>query len=227
MLADPDRDLDGSSPATLLADLLERPSAASAFSLYSSRISVGNPALVQLLRAEEPPAKEERARVMAYVLGHLLFNSILRFPGPIMHVAALAAYVAAHPSEGDAIGDMMPTALYRGPFAGSGRFFWQDEVDQTLETLADELGVPFAQGDTIDGWRRRVVEHALDRKVARHACETRCKGARGGFWCPFKLRPVCERDDCSVASSSWIPEGANLSRVEHDFFEEWAPLMGF
>lgn len=227
MLADPERFADDESPATLLADLLDRPAAASPFSLYSSRISVGNPALIQLLRAGQPPSNEERTRVMAYVLGHLLFNSILRFPGPVMHASALAAYVAANPSEGDAIGDMMPTALYRGPFADSGRFFWQDDVDRTLETLAKELDVPFAAGDTIDVWRRRVVERALDRAVSRHACESRCHGERGGYWCPFKLRPVCERDDCSVASSSWIPEGASLSRVEHDFFEEWAPLMGF
>lgn len=225
MLADVDRVLDD-SPAALLADLLGKPEATAPFSLYNSRIAVGNPALVQMLRDDRDPSGGKRNRITAYVLGHILFNTILRFPGPIMHSMALAAYVAASPQEGQAIGDMLPAARYRGPFSDGDRYYWQDDVDIALEQLATELDVPFQSDETIDVWRRRVVERALARPVLRHACANRCNGDRGGYWCPFMQRPVCDREDCSVPSSSWIPEGANLTRVEREFFDEWAPLMG-
>lgn len=214
------------SPAALLADLLGRPQMSGPFALYSSRIATGNSALVQLLRNEVDPSPVTRACVATYVLGHLLFNSILRFPGPIMHRDALCAYIAASQDEGEAVASLFKEARYRGPFAKSGDYFWQDDVDDYIETLASESRVEYNGSVSFDSYRRTVVETRLQRTMKRHDCTNRCHGERGGYWCPFSKRPVCDRDDCSVAASSWIPEGASLCRVERDFFDEWAPLMG-
>ncbi len=213
------------SPAGLLADLLARPRMSGPFALYSSRIATGNSALVQLLRDETDPSLGTRARVATYVLGHLLFNSVLRFPGPIMHRDALCAYVGASRDEGEVIATLFKDARYHGPFAESGAYFWQDDVDDLIEALASENESDYDGSMPLDTYRRSVAETKLGRAVSRHDCG-RCHGERGGYWCPFSKRPVCDRSDCSVAASSWIPEGASLSRLEKDFYDEWAPLMG-
>jgi hypothetical protein len=214
------------SPAALLAHLLDRPQLAPAFALYSSRLALGNSALIEVVRRSHNPDKRERDRVATYVLGHLLFNSILRFPGPIIHRDALAAYLGVALSEGAALAGHFATSRYVGPFGNVADYFWQDEIDRAIEEAANEHGVRFDETMTLDTYRRTVVERALRRELARHACPTRCRGQRGGYWCPFTRRPVCDRDDCSVASSSWVPDGASLTRVERDFHDEWAPLMG-
>lgn len=227
LLADEQLLTDG-SPATLLAELLGEPSVGSSFSLYSSRLTSGNPALIQLLRNAIEDRKDLRVRVATYVAGHLLFNSIMRYPGPILHLDALHAYLAAATNSDLNLDALFDAAKYDGPFAAIGPFFWQSKIDDVIDGLATDKGVSFGQGEaeeSFDQFRRRVVEAALGQPIRRHDCE-RCKGERGGYWCPFTKRPVCDRSDCSVPSSSWIPEGAYLTRVEHDFYEEWATLVG-
>ena len=76
-----------------------------------------------------------------------------------------------------------------------------------------------------DTERRAIVEAEVGRTLGRHACD-RCQGERGGYWCPFAKRPVCERKDCSVGSSNLIPQGAGLTRIERDFYDTWIPLLG-
>jgi hypothetical protein len=216
------------SPATLLADLLGKADAGSSFSLYSSRLTSGNSGLIQLLRNAPEHRDEVRARVATYVAGHLLFNSIMRYPGPILHLEALNAYLAAAPKPDPDLGALFEEARYTGPFSEIGPFFWQGEVDDIVDAIATDKGLSLGQHDpdeTFDQFRRRATEAGLGRPLQRHDCE-RCDGARGGYWCPLTRRPVCDRSDCSVPSSSWIPEGAYLTRVEHDFYEEWATLVG-
>lgn len=218
------------SPANMLADMLGRPAVAGPFSLYSSRLGSGNAALGQLLRSRHTASndlRKLRLNIAAYISGHLLFNSILRYPGPLLHSQALAAYVAAAPEEADRLSEFFASARYQGPFAGLGPYFWQSDIDDKIEQIAREKAIKFESGSTFDVYRRSVVEAVLPGPLTRHPCKERCKGERGGYWCPFTRRPVCDRDDCSLPSSSWIPEGASLTRVEHDFYEEWPVLMGF
>lgn len=66
--------------------------------------------------------------------------------------------------------------------------------------------------------RARDREQQLEvRPLANHVCpRDGCGGRRGGFLCPFTFRTVCTRIDCSIAASGWIPQGAQLSRVERE-----------
>lgn len=194
---------------------------------YFSRVGSANGALVERLqKVAQSPAHadtDDQAQLLTYVIGHVLCNAILKYPGPLLDASVLAAYVSHAPQSAEQISELFLAARYAGPFSEDGRFFWRADVDAFL----DELPRPkqweeFAPADVQN---RRLVELALGGALPRHACD-RCNGERGGYWCPFSQRAVCEQSDCSVASSSWIPDGAWLARVERDFYDEWSPMLG-
>lgn len=215
------------SLASVLSDILGRPRAETQFSAYMSRLGTANSALLEQLRAfaseDVRPEQGDKVRLLTYVLGHVLVNAILKYPGPILSGPGLCAYLTTTSDELQAVAALFEAARYNGPFGADRFLFWRDQVDDILDKLGASLsGQDFeAFGD----FNRAVIENALKRSLANHNCD-RCGGTRGGFWCPFTLRPVCERSDCSVPASSWIPSGAQLSRVERGFYDEWAPVLG-
>lgn len=212
--------------AGVLADLLKRPHLESQFALYMNRLGAANSALLQKLRdfaGPEVPDDAAKVRLLTYVLGHVLLNAIIKYPGPVLSDKALCAYLATVPSEITALEPIFATARYAGPFSASGPAFWRENVDAILDDLGE--GHDADAFESFGDYNRHVVQVALSRELAKHDCD-RCGGVKGGFWCPFTLRPVCERADCSVPSSSWIPQGAQLARVERGFYDEWAPLLG-
>lgn len=214
------------SLAAVLASLLGRPRLESQFAAYMSRLDAANSALLQQLRnfaGEEQPADADKIRLLTYVLGHVLCNAILKYPGPILSRHSLCAYIATTLGEADAIEPLFQDAHYSGPFSAGHSYFWRGDVDRILDGLGGEPDD--TEVASFADLNRRIVEAALGRALAAHDCD-RCGGLKGGFWCPFTMRPVCERADCSVPSSSWIPAGAQLCRVERDFYDEWAPLLG-
>lgn len=217
---------EGASLAGVLAEVLDRPYLESQFAAYMSRLGAANSFLLQKLREFAGPTEpddQEKIHILAYVLGHVLLNAILKYPGPILSLPGLAAYIATVPSEHDAIEEVFGPARYQGPFSALGPLYWRDHVDTILDELGQNTG-----NQTFDGFgdfNRHVVSGRIGRDLQTHQCQ-RCNGTKGGYWCPFTSRPVCEREDCSVAASSWIPQGAQLSRVEREFYDEWAPVLG-
>lgn len=219
----------GSNLAAILAMILDRQHLDDQFALYMSRLGSSNSALTQRLKDFADPDKgaddEDKIRVLTYVLGHVLLNAVLKFPGPILSEDALAAYVATTIDEAEILHELFVDAIYAGPFAGGSRRYWRENVD----VLIDGFGADIAdkQFEGFGDFNRAAVEAKLGRELAVHGCEREgCGGRKGGYLCPFTRRPVCERGDCSVPSISWIPQGAQLSRVERDYYDEWAPLLG-
>lgn len=217
---------DRRSLAATLATVLGRPHLESQFALYMSRLGSANSSLVERIRTLGTDGQHDTQAVqnlMRYVLGHVLANSVLRFPGPLLNDRALAAYCGTHLSEANTLAEVFQAASYTGPFSSMGRSYWREDVDEVIDALEPpETTEPHA---SFADYNRVAVQHALGRELARHDCD-RCNGLKGGFWCPFTKRAVCERSDCSVPSSSWIPQGAQLTRVERDFYDELAPLLG-
>ena len=114
---------------------------------------------------------------------------------------------------------------YSGPFAGIRPLVWRDDVDRILADSVNEESVELV-GEK-ENYNRFAVSRILDRTPATHGCKRDgCDGQRGGYWCPFTKRVVCLREDCSTAARAWIPDGADLCRVEAEFFEEFEPLLG-
>lgn len=217
----------GYSPAAVLAKILGRPSVENQFALYMSRLGTGNSALVQRLMNNSGQAHEESniQQALTYVLGHLLYNAILRFPGPILSDRALCAYCGTTIESSEQLHSLFEKALYDGPFGENTRYYWRDSVDDIIYDLADDTSEETAED--FGEFNRAVCEAALKAELATHECTREgCCGKKGGYICPFTHQTVCQRPDCSVAASSWIPQGASLSRVERDFYDEWAPLLG-
>jgi hypothetical protein len=161
--------------------------------------------------------------LLAYVIGHILLNAILKYPGPILSEEALCAYLAVAQDQIDVVAKIFGPARYSGPFSEMRRYYWHESVNQILDDLTTALDDQ--EFETFGELNREAVERNLGRKLNRHGC-SRCIGQNGGFYCPFTRRPVCTRSDCSVGASSWIPQGAQLCRIEREFYDEWAPLLG-
>ena len=213
------------SLASVLAGILERPELDADLALYMTRLGTANSAIVERLKklGGKGDHHAEKVRILAYVLGHVLLNAILRFPGPVLSELALCAYVGTSTAEGATLRKLFRGATYQGPFRDGHRFFWRSDVDALLAEFAS--GSQLEEFDSVGNYNRAMVERELGRPLARHDC-VRCDGRRGGFLCPFTDRTVCHEADCSVNASSWVPQGAYLCRVEWDFFEEWAPILG-
>ncbi|OCK60041.1 hypothetical protein [Bradyrhizobium sp. LMTR 3] len=214
------------SLAAVLASLLGKPDLENQFALYMARLGASNSSILERIKEFAGPADpslEDKRRLLVYVLGHVLCNAILKYPGPILSASALTAYCATAEEESAELSKMFEGAAYEGPFGQFSKFFWRDGVDEKIEQLSDGISVP--RSHSFAEFNRLVIEERLGRPLSDHSC-SRCGGKNGGFWCPFTHRPVCMRDDCSVPTTSWVPQGAQLCRVEKDFYEEWAPLLG-
>jgi hypothetical protein len=204
------------SPSAVLAALLNQPDLESQIGLYAIRLGPASGALMHKVEHHDAPSAQEKRSLLNYVAGHLLLN-VLRFPGPILSLRALKAYVASDEADAQEVVALFDSARYSGPFSDLGLYFGLTGVDAVIEKLAESL--PQRQDyETSGEFHRAVLESALKRKLSRHECPTRCFGKNGGFLCPFTDRTVCERPDCSVGSNSWLPQGAKLCRIEKDFF---------
>jgi hypothetical protein len=216
------------SPAAVLADILGAPADENQFTLYGVRFGTTIGALMDTVTPapDRPePSPQDKINLLSYIAGHFLLNAVLRFPGPILSQRALKAYVASDEAGTLDVQELFRPATYRGPFCDLDEpFCWLTRVDKILDALMRELPAD-VNTETSGELHRLAIEKKLGRTLARHACD-RCQGVNGGFYCPFTKRTVCERIDCSVGSSSWIPQGAKVCRIERDFFEEWAPIMG-
>ncbi|HEY3570003.1 MAG TPA: hypothetical protein VGP73_18865 [Thermoanaerobaculia bacterium] len=209
------------SPAAVLANILGQPEIESQLALYAVRIGSASGALMDRVMEKPSHLLEAKRRMLAYIVGHLLLN-ILRFPGPILSVRALKAYVASDEADAADVIGLFGSARYQGPFRDLEQYFWLSGVDMVLEELVKAVDY---ETETSGELYRRALENRLSRPLTRHACN-RCDGKNGGFFCPFTERTVCVRGDCSVGSNSWIPQGARLCRIERDFFDEWSPILG-
>lgn len=211
--------------AAVLASLLGDPAVEGQLALYGIRLGT-NAALMDRLTnsGTEEHGEAEKGTLLTYIVGHILLNAVLRFPGPILSRRALAAYVGTGAEEEATIEGLFQIAAYSGPFAELGPYFWLGKVDSRAEGLMKSLP-PDHEYETSGEMRRVAIEQYIGRDLVAHSCP-RCQGKNGGFLCPFTERTVCERSDCSVGANSWIPQGAVVCRIERDFYDEWAPILG-
>jgi hypothetical protein len=210
------------SPSAVLATLLGQPDIESQLALYAVRLGAASGALFDRVEKPDPSTDSKRA-LLAYIAGHLLLN-VLRFPGPILSLAGLKAYVASDEADAGDVLSLFKDARYAGPFAELDHYFWLSGVDDVVDKLVKDLPAAY-KPETSGEILRAAIEAVLKRKLQRHSCP-RCQGQNGGFFCPFTGRTVCNRADCSVGSNSWIPQGAKLCRIEREFFDEWSPILG-
>lgn len=208
--------------AQLLAGAMGVPRLADELAPFLTSVGFANTSLMQSLHATEgPPTGRARIDFIAFLLGHTLLNAVLEFPGPVLSRTALAAYCATAGEDSASLASLFLEAEYTGPFCQPGTYFIRRAVDARIDELAAGVTVDAPE---FDQYNRAAIGSALV-ELHSHACP-RCSGTRGGYWCPFTDRAVCNRDDCSVLATTWIPKGASLCRVEKEYYDEWSPLLG-
>jgi hypothetical protein len=217
------------SPAGAIADLLGVPSFESQFALYGVRLGATSAALVERFigtaAPDKEPSEQDKQAVLSYIVGHLLLNAVLRFPGPIASATELSGYLGVSSDEMEAVSKLLGAAIYTGPFQEIGPYYWVAKVDEQLRPMIDALDEAEGKTETHGELHRNALEKRLGRKLKRYDCP-RCHGQNGGYWCPFTSHAVCQRPDCSVGANSWIPQGARMCRIERGFYDEWAPILG-
>ena len=213
---------EGGNLAWMLSRLLGRSSLEGQFAAYMHRLGAANSALLDTSRDAKPDASAKR-NLLVYVLGHVIENSILRFPGPILTDKVLCAYLTTGSEELENVRKFFEGARYEGPFSNGRHLYWREDVDRILDGISAEENAE--EVESLGDYNRQVVENEMGRELASHDCE-RCQGKKGGFWCPFTYRATCESEDCSFPASGWIPSGAQLCRIERDFYDEWSPILG-
>ena len=219
----------GQSPAEVLAHLLGRSDLESQLAPYLSKPGLFNSSLLDKLTSGQQVGEHakavEKTKLLTYILGHVLVNAVLKYPGPILAEGPFCAYLATSDEDVETVARLFKSARYKGPFDDGERFFWRDKVDAVVEEQARKLEVDDSEFTSFGDYHRVVVAKALGGQIAQHGCK-RCDGEKGGFWCPFTKRAVCELGDCSSTASSWVPDGAYACRVERGFFDEWSPILG-
>ena len=216
------------SLATLLAKILNYPDSEIYFAPYMMKLHISHSLFVHKLREiafKREASMTEKERFLSFILGHLLYNGIMKYPGPILSDAVLCSYIATNCDEIESLRELFEPAIYCGPFSRSHHYYWKPKIDDIIDELADLI--EDEEIESYGDYNRKALEAKLKRKLAPHSCtKSECDRVSGGFWCPFTEQTVCQRSDCSVATSSWIPSGASLCRVEKSFYDEWAPLLG-
>lgn len=218
LLSARDETEDHDSWSSTLANLLGQPQASNSFSLYSVRTGASHHGLIESLMKERG-VEVARHILETYVLGHLLKNSILRYPGPLLDGPTLCSYLAVSDACEAELTELFKACAYDGPFSQLRRFFWHQLVeDQLFEMGGDNF-------DIDDAFQRRALLAASLKDPGLHPCD-HCDGDRGGYRCPYIDRTVCDLPQCSVPTSSWIPQGAYLSRADRDYYDRLSPLLG-
>ena len=139
-------------------------------------------------------------------LGYWLFNYILAFPGPLLNRPSAAAYlnITAKDIERGDVEKAIAAAQYKGPFGGTGPFYWRERLDDLLEG---------ARGDIA------LVKGIAGEELARVA-----EGPMGlAYYCLLSREPIKAED--AASNPDWIPSGAQLARIKQEDLDQLGPML--
>ena len=83
---------------------------------------------------EEQAHESSRNVLDTYVIGHVLRNSVMKFPGPLLSESALCSFCACSDDESIALADFFSACAYEGPFSSDRtQYFWSDLCEALIE----------------------------------------------------------------------------------------------
>lgn len=198
----------GKSPAKILAALLGKPEYSDKIALYG----VGDQN-----RLSEVPAKgkddTDWVKRIGCFLGYWLWDSILRYPGLLVNEVAAASHlnIATDDFRKPEVRAVFKEALYDGPFADQERpQWWRGMMDDIVsrERCDDGLG---------------LVRRKLGDGINPSECSVD-PSKPAGYYCIISEKPVSLEN--SKGGLSWLPRGADLTRISTRLFEEYGPWIG-
>ena len=208
------------SLSKIISQMLGREHLHLQFNQYIESIDKVNNNIILYMNGTKKVAAKKLQTISSYIIGHLLLNSILKYPGPIISEQALCSYLSIANDNYDNLKRIFKTAVYQGPFSSIGRYYWCEDIDQIIL----ESGKTFLEEFEGNGDFNRAVLKKLGGEFKPFQCN-QCNGKYGGYFCPFTKKTVCELESCSSFSAGWIPRGADICRIERDFFDSWSTLL--
>nr|WP_315489934.1 hypothetical protein [uncultured Rhodoferax sp.] len=198
------------SPPALLAKILDNPSLELDFLGYGgANLFFFGDRLTELSDTEETAEHEQPAQGNgATKLGYWLHNYIISFPGPILNVAAAAAFMGVKSGtlNIESFAKAMAPERYDGPFGGCQPLFLRERLE---ETLIDE-GVSGVQLLKARGVTAEPIYEA--------------EPTRSGVYC-IATNTSIETED-GVGPIDFIPGGASdLCRVSRKTYQRWIPWL--
>lgn len=203
------RDKSNDSPAKVLAAVLGKPEYADKIALYS----VGDQNRLSAIPPKPKEGKRQRTKRMACFLGYWLWDSLLRYPGLLVNETAAASHlnIAVKDFRKPRIRAVFEKALYRGPFADPRNpQWWRGILDDIVSGKGVDDGLALA---------RKAVGGKID------FCRCSVDRSRpAGYYCIISKKPVSLEN--SKGGLSWLPRGADLTRISNPQFEEFGPWLG-
>ena len=144
-----------------------------------------------------------------YILGNWLYNTILSFPGLILNDVATASYVDVDYEDFKKNLEYFEKARYKEIFSKNKPYWWRFRLDDLL------LENNFSNG----------VEYLESKEVSVKHCKCSVSNeSPAGYYCIATHQPISY--DKSKGNLSWVPEGADLTRLETSTYKKLAPIMG-
>lgn len=198
----------GKSPAKILAALLGKPEYSDKIALYG----VGDQN-----RLSDVPAKgrddTDWIKRIGCFLGYWLWDSILRYPGLLVNEVAAASHlnIAADDFRKPEVRGIFKEALYGGPFADQNRpQWWRGMIDDIVSREKHDDGLA-------------LVRSQLGGGISASQCSVDSTKT-AGYYCIISEKPVSLEN--SKGGLSWLPRGADLTRISTRLFEEYGPWIG-
>lgn len=204
------QDCRNKGPAAILAHILEKPGLTNYFSRYASGPTLASD-LIEYISPSVGAIENKTAieRRVPFILGCWLYNYILPFPGILPNEVASASYVNLSAEDFSKNKDKFGNARYNGPFGDVKNYWWRSELDQILINSDCEDAVAYLDKQGI--------------KAAPSVCVVTNKSP-AGYYCLIKKSAISL--NASKGRLSWIPEGADLCRIDIDTYDSIAPIMG-
>ena len=206
--------------AAAMATILDRPELEDYFSAYAIGVSFLNDILIiqKALRehniSSDPDAPEEQVnKRTAYILGYWLYNFVLQFPGVLLNDTATASYVDIEPGEfntNESIRDCLSEAKYDGPFSSYDNYWWRPVIDDLLIENGNRNELLASCG---------LDAHA----IARCKCSV-SDSPPAGYYDLSSGEPISK--EYSIGGLSWVPPGADLTRINKERYDELEPILG-
>lgn len=198
-------------PAKIISEVLGKPELESIFARYASSSTLATDIIQyddeNTPEDEIPSALRER---IPFVLGCWLYNYILPFPGILLNSVATSSYINLNPEQFNTYSAEFNNAKYDGPFSTHTSYWWRYDLDQIMFEAEAEDAVDY-----------------LHQKKNLNVLPCKCSvddESDAGYYCIVKRQPISYEH--SVGHLSWIPEGADLCRINKKIYRRLAPMMG-
>jgi len=199
----------GKSPAKILAALLGKPEYADKIALYG----VGDQNRLSQVPARGKKDNGDWVKRIGCFLGYWLWDSILRYPGLLVNVVAAASHlnIATNDFQNNKVQAVFKEALYDGPFADPDKpRWWRGVIDDIVSREGYNDGL-------------ELIRQKLGTSFSPSQCWVD-PSRPAGYYCIISEKAVSLEN--SKGGLSWLPRGADLSRITTSLFEEYGPWIG-